>query len=100
MTCALPPPGWNCSRTPGHDGPCAARTAVATTQRSAAMCYLASLTSAPEHAWPKPRISLALLLLNAWNAAESGDDFGYWHARGLAEEINHRRTRGRIESVW
>lgn len=24
-TCTLPPPGWWCSREPGHDGPCAAR---------------------------------------------------------------------------
>ncbi len=23
--CALPPPGWECSREAGHDGPCAAR---------------------------------------------------------------------------
>jgi hypothetical protein len=22
--CSLPPPGWECSRNPGHDGPCAA----------------------------------------------------------------------------
>lgn len=22
--CELPPPGWSCSREPGHDGPCAA----------------------------------------------------------------------------
>ena len=22
--CALPPKGWSCTRTPGHDGPCAA----------------------------------------------------------------------------
>lgn len=22
--CTLAPPGWWCSRTPGHDGPCAA----------------------------------------------------------------------------
>lgn len=22
--CKLPPPGWWCSRVPGHDGPCAA----------------------------------------------------------------------------
>lgn len=25
--CRVPPPGWWCSRTPGHDGPCAARPA-------------------------------------------------------------------------
>ncbi len=23
--CQLPPPGWWCSREPGHEGPCAAR---------------------------------------------------------------------------
>lgn len=23
--CQVPPPGWYCSRVPGHDGPCAAR---------------------------------------------------------------------------
>lgn len=23
--CAVPPPGWWCSREPGHEGPCAAR---------------------------------------------------------------------------
>lgn len=23
--CEVPPPGWWCSREPGHDGPCAAR---------------------------------------------------------------------------
>lgn len=23
--CQRPPKGWTCSRTPGHDGPCAAR---------------------------------------------------------------------------
>lgn len=23
--CTIPPPGWWCSREPGHDGPCAAR---------------------------------------------------------------------------
>jgi hypothetical protein len=22
--CRVPPPGWYCTRTPGHDGPCAA----------------------------------------------------------------------------
>lgn len=22
--CAIPPPGWFCTRVPGHDGPCAA----------------------------------------------------------------------------
>lgn len=22
--CPVPPPGWYCTRTPGHDGPCAA----------------------------------------------------------------------------
>lgn len=22
--CPIPPPGWSCTRTPGHDGPCAA----------------------------------------------------------------------------
>lgn len=25
LKCKMPPPGWWCSRTPGHDGPCAAR---------------------------------------------------------------------------
>jgi hypothetical protein len=25
LGCKLPPPGWWCSREPGHDGPCAAR---------------------------------------------------------------------------
>lgn len=25
--CQVPPPGWFCSRTPGHSGPCAARQA-------------------------------------------------------------------------
>jgi hypothetical protein len=25
--CTVPPPGWTCSREPGHDGPCAARPA-------------------------------------------------------------------------
>jgi hypothetical protein len=25
VTCELPPPGWWCSREPGHEGPCAAR---------------------------------------------------------------------------
>jgi hypothetical protein len=25
IACTLPPPGWSCSREPGHDGPCAAR---------------------------------------------------------------------------
>lgn len=25
LGCPLPPPGWWCSREPGHDGPCAAR---------------------------------------------------------------------------
>ena len=25
LGCQLPPPGWWCSREPGHDGPCAAR---------------------------------------------------------------------------
>lgn len=25
VECEVPPPGWWCSRTPGHDGPCAAR---------------------------------------------------------------------------
>ena len=24
LGCALPPPGWTCTRMPGHDGPCAA----------------------------------------------------------------------------
>jgi hypothetical protein len=23
--CEIPPPGWDCSRAPGHEGPCAAR---------------------------------------------------------------------------
>lgn len=23
-TCTVPPPGWACSRSPGHDGPCSA----------------------------------------------------------------------------
>lgn len=27
--CPLPPPGWWCSRTPGHEGPCAARPVAA-----------------------------------------------------------------------
>lgn len=27
--CAVPPPGWDCTRTPGHDGPCAAVPAAA-----------------------------------------------------------------------
>lgn len=27
-TCRLPPPGWTCSRTAGHDGPCAASPAI------------------------------------------------------------------------
>ena len=22
--CCVPPPGWKCTQTPGHDGPCAA----------------------------------------------------------------------------
>lgn len=26
LGCTLPPEGWYCSRAPGHDGPCAART--------------------------------------------------------------------------
>lgn len=26
--CTVPPPGWNCSRVPGHDGPCAAQLAT------------------------------------------------------------------------
>lgn len=26
LGCKLPPPGWWCSREPGHDGPCAARS--------------------------------------------------------------------------
>lgn len=28
--CPIPPPGWYCSRTPGHEGPCAARVAPPT----------------------------------------------------------------------
>lgn len=26
--CKLPPPGWWCSREPGHEGPCAARMVI------------------------------------------------------------------------
>jgi hypothetical protein len=26
--CTVPPPGWSCSRQPGHEGPCAAREAT------------------------------------------------------------------------
>ncbi len=25
LSCTMPPPGWWCSRAPGHEGPCAAR---------------------------------------------------------------------------
>jgi len=29
--CPIPPPGWWCSRSPGHEGPCAARVSVVRT---------------------------------------------------------------------
>ena len=33
QVCGLPPPGWQCSREPGHEGPCAARRDPAVAER-------------------------------------------------------------------
>ena len=39
--CTVPPMGWVCTRTGGHDGPCAAETAVDLDQQDHLMIELA-----------------------------------------------------------
>jgi hypothetical protein len=45
--CPLPPPGWWCSREPGHEGPCAARPTMSESIRR----YRLSYRLPPE--WPE-----------------------------------------------
>lgn len=39
--CTIPPAGWECSRTAGHDGPCAARKSADQAFRDQVMVELA-----------------------------------------------------------
>jgi hypothetical protein len=40
--CNVPPPGWSCSREPGHEGPCAARPTAGVAPSGAAALAVAS----------------------------------------------------------
>jgi len=48
--CRLPPAGWHCTRTPGHDGPCAAEPVAAPQQAAAPgeQLWLATLRACGE----------------------------------------------------
>ena len=55
--CKVPPPGWGCTRAPGHDGPCAAVPLCSHGRRMDERC--AECQKAIRGTWPPPRSRFA-----------------------------------------